>query len=177
MKYYTFKSFLVIAMLIFSAYLFGQESQLEEPEFKNSFLLNFGYTHIPGSSEFESESEGDVFVPAIGFDYAREISERWELLLMLDLELGKYLVRSKELNRENAFMVLGGASYKLLESVHVLGGLGVEFEKNENLFVTRLGGEYIYNLGSQWGLMGGAYWDFKAYYSTYSLVIGIGYKF
>lgn len=172
---------LVIVSLVLYGSLFAQDTELEKPEFKNSFLLNFGYTHIPGSSEHGSEHEsehgGDVFVPAIGLDYGREISERWELLLMLDFELGKYLVRDKSLNRENAFMVLGGAAFKLLESVHVIGGLGIEFEKNENLFVTRLGGEYIYDLGSQWALMAGAYWDHKEDYSTYSLVVGVGYRF
>ena len=173
---YNFKLAVVIMFLILSRNLFAQETQSEDPEFKNSFLLNFGYTHIPGGSEFESESEGGVFVPAIGLDYSREISERWELLLMLDFELSKYLIRDKSLNRENAFMVLGGASYKIFESVHLVGGLGVEFEKNENLFVTRVGAEYVNDLNSRFGLMVGAYWDYKDYYSTYSLAVGVYFR-
>ena len=73
-------------------------------------------------------------------------------------------------------MVLGGASYKIFESVHLVGGLGVEFEKNENLFVTRLGAEYVNDLNSRFGLMVGAYWDYKDYYSTYSLVVGVYFR-
>ncbi|WP_136479887.1 hypothetical protein [Cognatitamlana onchidii] len=169
-----FRFFLVV--FLFGNTLFAQQED-EDIKSKNSFLLNFGYTHIPGGTELESESKDGFFVPAIGFDYGREISERWELLLMLDVELGKYLIRSKELNRENAFMVLGGASYELLKSIRVLGGLGVEFEKNENLFVTRLGGEFIHELNGPWGLMAGTYWDYKQEYSTYSLVVGLGYRF
>ncbi|WP_298536357.1 hypothetical protein [uncultured Algibacter sp.] len=171
------KLLFITAFLVLSGNLFSQETLGEESELKNSFLLNFGYTHVPGGEELEGGGNSGVFVPAIGLDYAREINERWELLLMLDLELGKYLVRSKELNRENAFMVLGGASYRVLESIHLLGGLGVEFEKNENLFVTRLGGEYIHELKGPWGLMTGVYWDYKQEYSTYSLVVGVGYRF
>ncbi|GGZ77584.1 hypothetical protein GCM10007028_13570 [Algibacter mikhailovii] len=175
----TFKllSKVMVLILLGNLNLMAQETRSEEPELKNSFLLNFGYTHIPGSSELHSEASGDVFVPAIGFDYSREISERWELILMLDFELGKYLVLSKELNRENAFMVLGGASYELFSFFKVMAGLGIELEKNENLFVTRLGGEFIHELNGPWGLMAGAYWDYKQEYATYSLVVGVGYRF
>lgn len=172
----TFRIFKVIVVFLFTNFLFAQEG-LEPTESKNAFIFNFGYTHIPVGSELESESKNGFFVPTIGFDYGREISEKWELLVMLDFELGKYLIVNKDLNREHAFIVLGGASYKLFKSVKLVGGLGVEFEKNENLFITRLGGEYIHELNKPWALMAGAYWDHKKEYSTYSLVAGIVYAF
>ena len=80
---HSYKVLVIVTLALITGNLFAQESGAEEPEFKNSFLLNFGYTHVPGGSEFESESSGGVFVPTIGFDYGREISENWELLLML----------------------------------------------------------------------------------------------
>lgn len=153
-----------------------ETEEVEAPEGKHFVALAFGYTYIPkGASLNGSEAEG-VFVPSFGLDYFHLIGRRWELGVMLDLELGHYLIFSKELERENAFIATLMATHKLV-NWHIQGGIGVEFEKNENLMVLRLGLERPFHLGNHWVLAPAVYFDIKEGYDTWSISLSIGKSF
>lgn len=172
----------LICMFCFQLYAqdeLEEEFSLEEEEFehKNSILVSFGYTYIPDGAEREDEGSKGFFVPSIGLDYAREIGERWELLLMLDWELSHYVIVKDELEREKAFISIIGAAYRPFSELYIFAGAGMEFEKNENLFVTRLGAEYMYGLNERWFLAPAFFFDFKKDFPTYTIAVGLKYKF
>ena len=109
-----YQIFLIIlsVLVLFNLSAFAREGHEEnQSESKNALVLNFGYTHIPQGAELGSESTGGFFVPSIGLDYGRVMGERWEIGIMLDYELDHYLIVEKDLERENAFIVVAGVGY------------------------------------------------------------------
>jgi len=165
--------FIAISLLSFN--VFSQEK--EEDEGKNLLIGTLGYTYISSASSEDSEEADGIFITTLGIDYFRKIHSKWELGIMADLELGEYVVINKDLNRENALLITGMASYKLTDHVNLLAGAGLEIEKHENLAIIRLGTEYAINLKKEWSIPLGFFYDFKEGINTWSLSIGIGKEF
>ena len=99
------------------------------------------------------------------------------LNLVTDLELEDYLIIDREFNRERAFIAVIGPSYELAPRLGIFSGAGIEIEKNNNLFVVRGGLEYGFDLGKRWVLVPSVFVDWKEYYETYTLSIGISKRF
>lgn len=152
-------------------------AQSHESESLNVIISSFGYTFIPAGAEPESEEEDGFIVPTVGLDYFREVGEKWEVGLMTDLELGHYLIFDKDLDRENAFLIVATAQYKFLDNWAAIGGVGVEFEKNENLKILRVGVERSFQLGKGWKLGIPLVLDYKKGYDTWALAVSFGKKF
>lgn len=158
-----------------------KENKTEEHVFKNErkniVMLSFGYSYVPeGAALDENQSDG-IFVPSIGIDYKRRISEKWALALFTDLELDHYLIIDKDFERERAFIAVLGANYEIAEGLGSFAGAGAEFEKNESLWILRLGIEYGFNLGKNWVMVPSIFCDWKEQYTTFSSSIGVSYKF
>lgn len=158
--------------------LYGQESQkTEKADKKNTITLALGYTHIPKGASLHDTEEKGYLVPSIGLDYMRELAPRLELVIMTDLELDHYLIFDKELERENAFLILGGIGYNFFNHFNAIVGAGAEFDKHENLFVGRVGLEYSFQPGKRWLIAPAFLYDIKKGYDTYALNVAFGYKF
>jgi len=175
-----FKTFLLI-FLCLSFNIYAQEEEIDKEnseEQKNQITLVLGYTHIPEAFE-EGEFNKSVFVPTIGIDYFRELNEKWFIGVVLDLELGNYLIgfNQEELERESALIIGALAGYEILENLSLMAGPGIEFEKNKNLFVFRVGTEYRFPLNNNWSILPSFNYDFKEEYSTWAINIGIAKKF
>lgn len=146
---------------------------------KNLIAIDYGIDHIKeGAKHVESTEETGLWVSSIGIDYFREISERWEVGVKLDIQLGHYIIPHKEnLERENAFIALAVGSYQLLPNWNVFAGAGMEFEKNEHLGVIRVGTEYSFHLKHSWAIPVGFFWDIKDEYNVYAFTVGIAKHF
>ena len=154
-----------------------KKEHLFRNERKNIVMFSFGYTYLPdGSALHHGESEG-IFVPSIGLDYKRRVSEKWALSLFTDIEMDHYILIDKEFERENAFIAVVGPSYEITRGLGSFAGAGVEFEKSQNLFVMRLGLEYAFDLGHHWIMVPQVFVDWKESYGTYSFSVGISRKF
>lgn len=151
-----------------------EESELEP---KNTFVVSFGYTHIPKGAELDAEESDGFFVPSIGLDYARVVGRKWEVGVMLDFELDHYLIVEKELERENAFIGVVGVAYNPIAHLLLFTGAGVEIEKNKHLFVYRLGLDYSFYFGHHWAIVPAFYFDWKEDYDTYAFSVGAKYRF
>ncbi|GGZ19471.1 hypothetical protein GCM10007049_09900 [Echinicola pacifica] len=163
-------------MLFASLPLLAQEA--EEAETKNRVVFSLGYTWIPqGAKLSESETGDGFFVPAVGFDYFRKVSDRLEVGMMWDWELDHYIIRNSELERERAMIFAAVASYELMEHWAVYAGLGGEFEKNENLMIWRLGTEYAIPMGHNWEFLPSFTFDIKEGYNSWNLAVGFGKRF
>lgn len=156
---------------------YKKHHQAVETHHNNTLIFNFGYTHIPKGAELHDPNAEGFFVPSLGIDYARRIHPKWELGVMLDLELDHYLIYHKEYEREMAFIAVAGAGYNLDKHTILFTGAGIELEQNKNLFVYRIGIERVFKLHENWFISPSFLYDWKKDYSTYSLSIGFGLHF
>ena len=177
-KFYFLVANTLLILSFSSIEAFAQEQHGEESqELKNGVILTFGYTHIPMGTELNSPEAEGFFVPTFGLDYVREISHKWDVGIMLDYELDHYLIAEKELERENAFIIIARAGYNLIDHLSILAGAGIEIEGHKNLFVFRLGAEYGIHFSKHWMIAPAFFFDWKEGYDTYALSLGVGYNF
>ncbi len=167
----------ILLFLLVITHTFSQEND-EEEQTKHKVVLLLGLTHIPETIE-EGEPLKSEEVPTIGVDYFYKFNPKWQLGVVVDLELGKYAVDfgGENIPRENAVVTGLVAGYTLLKGWSIFAGPGVEFERSRNIFIVRASTEYEFELGKNWGLAPGICFDFKKEYSTYSLGIGISKSF
>lgn len=152
--------------------------QAQESEARNFIIASFGYTYIPGGAALEEEVvEDGFFVPTIGFDYVREVSERWMLGLMVDVELGQYLVLEKNLERENATLFVFTGKYEFLEHWGLIGGGGLEVDSHNSLAIFRFGLERHFELENGWEIGIPFVLDYKRGYDTWALSVALAKKF
>lgn len=168
----SFLLFLLVIMPVLS-----QENDKEE-QTKHKVVLLLGLTHIPETIE-EGESLKSEEIPTIGLDYFYKFNPKWQIGIVVDLELGKYAVDfgGENIPRENAVVTGVVAGYTLLKGWSVFAGPGVEFESNRNLYIFRATTEYEFELGNNWGLSPALSFDFKKEYSTYSFGVGLSKMF
>jgi len=168
---------LIIVTFVNKAY--SQENGAETNKDNNhKVALVFGYTHIPSAFE-AGESNNAVFVPTIGVDYSFQFSDKWRVGAVLDLELGDYLVDfdRRDLSRERALVTGLIMGYEFTSNWSFLLGPGIEFEKNENLFILRSSLEYEFEFDKNWGIFPSVNYDFKEEYSSWSINLGISKSF
>jgi len=172
-------SLLCVSLLIILVNQNGYAQEEEEDAgLKSNVIISFGYTHVPsGSDELNASEAGGLWVPSIGIDYMRRISEKWGVGIMLDYELDHYLIVEKELERENVFIAVAGIAFEPIPHLLLFTGAGIELEHNENLFVYRLGAEYGVHLNHRWLIAPAFFFDWKEGYDTYALSLGLGYNF
>ena len=127
----------------------------------------------------DENSNSLLLVPVFGFNYDYFFHNSWGIGLHNDLVLQQYEVErhdnSEELVRENPVAVCGIISFKPHHRWTLLGGYGVELEKNENISLFRFGLEYGIELKNNWELGFNAEYDqkIKAYSS---FMFGIGFS-
>jgi hypothetical protein len=128
-----------------------------------------------------SEGKDMLIVPSLGLDVEYWFSEKWGIGSHNDLELISFEVERGEsltLEREAPLLLTVDALWKPWKGLVLLAGPGVEFEREENLFVVRGGLEYELELGSHWDVAPTVFYDSrKDAYDTFSVGIGIGKRF
>jgi hypothetical protein len=167
----------VLLLLIISFFVIRTYAQEQTEEKKNLLSISLGYTFIPQGSALEEEESDGIFIPSIGVDYFHRIHPRWELGLMVDLELGEYVVRQKELNRKNALAFIAVGAFTVTKHLNLFAGGGMEFERHQNLGVIRLGAEYVFRLKNNWVISPSFIYDFKEGFDTWSLSFAFGKEF
>ena len=156
----------------------SEEGSREAKEGKFVIALVTGFTTIPNAREEEGNTETENLF-TLGLDFFYHFSERWKLGVVLDLELAEYEVdfEGDRLPREKAIVTGLVAGYEILPRWAVIAGPGIEFERNKNLLIFRIGTEYGFELGNNWELFPALNYDFKPEYNTISIGIGIGKRF
>ncbi|MGB5461327.1 MAG: hypothetical protein WBM85_15320 [Eudoraea sp.] len=146
----------------------------EEKEIKHNVAILVGVTHIPKAIQ-DGETLRSQNLATIGADYYYHFNQKWKLGVVVDIELGKYVVefQGESLKREAAFVTGLVVGYRILKGWSIFTGPGVEFEKNKNLFILRASTDYEFELGENWGLAPVFSYDFKKEYGTYSFGIGV----
>lgn len=169
---------LFFAIICAPSVMAQEENDEAEKEEKYQLALVLGYTYIP-EARTEGETTESEYLPTIGLDFFYSIHQKWKLGIVLDVELNKYEVdfEGDRLPRETAVVTGLVAGYEILPRLGIIVGPGIEFERNKNLFILRLGLEYGFEIGRSWELFPSLNFDFKKEYNTYSLALGISKRF
>ncbi len=124
-----------------------QESTSHENDVfkKHSIALLISHTHITkGIRNGDTES---ISVPSFGLNYNYRIAEKWALGLHTDIIIEEFIVERSifeegRLERERPVATILAGTYKITEGLGLVAGIGVEWEKNENFGLIRLGTDY-----------------------------------
>ena len=172
--------YLSLFLLIFNCvFASAQEQAIAEPkeELNNSIFGTFGYTYVREGEEIGETDVTGIYIPTIGIDYYYRIVPKLKIGLMMDLELADYLIVSKNIERNKAFIATAIAAYSLPKKFAAYGGLGIELEEHKNLAVFRLGVEHELELKKEWALATGIFYDFKESYDTWTFSLALGKSF
>lgn len=130
---------------------------------KNDIAGFFGATYI---------IESGFLLPTIGLEYVRKINSFIGIGIIGEVELGSHIItidehshEKTEINRETAFLLLPSI-YFITGNFVFSGGYGIEFEKNENLVLTRLSLMYILELKNElWFVVPSFSWDHTKHFN------------
>src|SRR5262245_7760830 len=135
-----------LLLLLISLSLFSQEEKKEEEGMKgtNRLTIGLGHTHLANGINDDGKKVW-MAVPSWSFNYDYWISNRWAIGLQTDLVIEKFIVEQEDgqdLEREKPFAVIPVGIFKPCKHFSFIAGGGIEFEKEENLALTRLAIEY-----------------------------------
>jgi hypothetical protein len=174
----------ISAFFLISFSSFAQEHELEEEEHEGKNRIGFvaEATFIPEgtSSEHGEETNGDskgIVVPTIGLEYTRTLSHHWDVGLSAELELDHYIILDKELDRENALILVVFATYRLVGTWFIFGGAGMEYENHKSLGIFRFGTAYEFLMGNGWDFTPAFTFDHKIDVNSFALGFSIGKRF
>jgi hypothetical protein len=157
----------------------SQEHENEHGNFKH-FRISpvISHTFIPTNT---SEGDKTVIVPTFGLDLEYWINEKWGLGFHNDLELETFEIEKEHelfVEKEFPLVLTFDALYKFKKHFVLVVGTGVEFEKNEDLFIIRAGLEYEVEFGNHWDVSPTVIYDHRSNSSsTWGIGIGIGKRF
>jgi hypothetical protein len=174
---------------IFSINTIAQEVEIKEKkeavehEFKphSTFGLVIGHAHLFSGLD-ENGDKQVLALPSWGIDYTYHISPKWAVGIHTDLILETFKVEShngdEALERSHPIAPALMGIYKLNHHWNLTGGAGVEFAKEENFFLTRLGVEYGAEIRNGWEVFGNLAYDLKwTGYDSWVLGLGISKSF
>lgn len=141
--------FLILNVLLISGLItHGQENQEENSEQergKHSLAFFVSHTFV-SQGKIDGEREW-LAAPSLALNYNYRLSEKWSIGLHNDIIIESFLIENsmsseETLEREYPISNLIMGTYKITEAWGLAIGGGVEWEKNENFAVLRLGTEY-----------------------------------
>ncbi len=131
--------------------------------------LGLGHTHIA-----EGVVDGEVEWISAGswsFNYDYWLSDSWAIGLQNDLVLEIFFVEDNDkevIERSRPWSVVPVAIFKPFKRLSFLGGVGVEFTKEQNLVLTRL------DLPKDWEVGAALVWDNKwNYYNSWGIAFTV----
>lgn len=170
MKLYTF----IILLVLGSYYSTAQDHKKEHPQNFAGFFV--GNTIIVQSG-FQ--------MPTFGVEYVREILPNIGIGIVAEYECGSHIVQkneegniTSEVEREGAVLILPSAFFKIYKGLIITVGYGVEFEKHENLMLSKVGIEYKFRMHDpNWIILPSVSWDHTELFDGAVYGVACGYKF
>jgi hypothetical protein len=173
------KKYLLIIVLILINTAFAQERENEI--FKPHHSLGFVVGHTNVSQGVENGDRKWLSLPSFALDYNYVFSPKWSIGLHNDLIIESYKVETSEdevLERSSPFATAIVGGFKPGKHFTFQAGLGGEFAKEENFFLTRLGVEYGLEIRNGWEFIANVIYDIKwNAYDSYAVGMGISKSF
>jgi hypothetical protein len=153
-----------ILILLITTPLFSQEEKEQEPvKTGHRITIGLGHTYLAKGKNNDNKTVW-LGVPSWSLNYDYRLNSKWAIGLQTDLVLEKFIVEDnngQELEREKPFAVVPVGMFSPFEHFSFIAGAGVEFEKEEDLGLTRLGIEYGLELPKGWEAGIAGIWDNK----------------
>ncbi|PKB15848.1 hypothetical protein [Flavobacterium sp. 5] len=175
------KRYSLYFFIFFASFGFAQEKESTEEVFKphHSIALFLGHTHLR-QGEVDGEKKW-LALPNFALDYNYLFTEKWSIGLHNDMVIENFKVEDEDnqiIERSRPIASLLAAGYKPGKHFTFEAGLGGEFAKEEDLFVTRLGVEYSVELPNEWEFLANFVYDNKwGTYDSLGLSVGVAKKF
>lgn len=175
------RSSLIILLLIqLHLVVFAQDEGQTSSSIHNSSFhsLTFVMASAFIANSFSDNTNDVLIVPAYGLNYDYQINGQWGIGVHTDILLQQFKIEKhgteEEVVRENPVAITAMIFFKPHHRWKILGGYGIEMEKNENLQLLRIGVEYGIELPKNWELGFTFENDFKVN-GYYTLLLGIGF--
>lgn len=155
----------------------GEGSNQDEEPKGHSIGLAIGHAHTFDGRD-ENDQRQTLALPCWSLDYNYHFSAQWALGLHTDFILEKFRIESSggdELT-ERSYPVAPAiiAMHNISPHWEVQLGPGIEFAKEDNVFLIRAGAEYSVDLPKEWEVFGSLCYDIKwDTYSTLTISMGI----
>jgi hypothetical protein len=175
------KQLILLAMITFSTQLLvAQEKENEankENQLHHRISLMQAFSHIPSLSEINGQKHAFI-APTIGFNYELWFNKKWAIGLHNDFILQSFNIENEDgkpaIKREYPILTTLVGIYKPGKHLSFFSGPGIEFEKNKNFKVIKLGMEYGVELPQSFEVGFGFEYDAKIDgYSSWLFGIGI----
>ncbi|VAX35093.1 hypothetical protein MNBD_UNCLBAC01-2166 [hydrothermal vent metagenome] len=153
----------------------SEEIYTQESEQKNFVAFFVGNTII-AQSKYQ--------MPTIGVEYIRELNHRIGVGLMAEWEIGSHIIQKNELgdviaevDRSSAFLLLPSIFFRVYKGLTITAGYGVEFEKDENLALSKVGIEYLLKMHNpRWAILPSVSWDHTKLFDGVVYGVTAGYS-
>ena len=153
----------------------------EHGEFKHwQISATMSQSYIPSLHTEEGETSAQ-FIPTNGIEVMYAFNHKFFAKWINEIEFQNYTVKGRDGEhrvRENALLTALVLGYEVYDHLGVFAGVGYEFEKNEDLWVTRMGVEYSFNLPGNWAIAPALVFDYKKEsHTAYTFSLSVGKKF
>lgn len=171
------KCFALTYGLLWAMALHAQAPATEKADFGSyhKLTLAMGQAHITDALNEEGKKVWSVF-GAWGLDYDYGFNKHWALGIHNDMILETVQVEKDSEVKERSFPFASSlvASFKPGEHFSFQLGAGGEFAKEGNLFLTKLGVEYGYEIKNGWEISAAINYDIKwSTYNSWFLMVGL----
>lgn len=148
MKNYYLLTFILTSTLLLTGVVMAiaQDNKAEEHKPKIRGAIMMANSHVPKALE---DGKQVTIIPTWGFDVDYFFHSRWSVALQGDIKLQSFEIEEKNnvsLERNFPIALATVIHYHALRHWSFYTGPGVELEKNENLFLVRLGTEYSFEI-------------------------------
>ncbi len=144
------RSLALTLLLILPVFAWAQEEKegLEhEPKVRGAVMM--ANSHVPLAKNEGGKSI--AIIPTWAFDFDYYFQRRWSAALQVDIKLQSFQVEHEQalLERSYPLSVTLVGHYHALRHWSFFAGPGYEFEKNENLFLIKIGTEYSFEISEE----------------------------
>ena len=169
----------LLPLYFFMAFFFSVQGFAQEEESSGHHqTLGVSISHVNIFNGVDNSENKLISLPAWGIDYNYWFNEKWGLGLHTDITVDKFTVDENlgdDAPLERSFPIAPAVMGMRKFGNHtIMFGLGGEFEKNESLFLNRLGYEYGIEVSEKWEVGAAINYDFRwNAYDSYTISIGV----
>ena len=152
----------------------------DEEHGKIRIAATFSQTYIPEYYYHDSEDFPSQLIPTDGVEIQYFLTEKLSVKWTNEIELMSYILKDEgtlSKVRKNAYLTTLIMGYEI-SKFGLFAGVGYEFEKDENLLVTRFGIEYIGKVNDHIDISPAYIFDtMGGSHVSHSFALAIGYHF
>lgn len=140
------KTLLILSILLISgSYAFAQEEEFEPHKPKIRAAILMANSHVPNSVNGDKKT---ILLPTWGLDLDYFFNKNWSVALQGDVKAQSFEVEDEGVLLERSFPVTiaGVIHFHAKRHWSFFAGPGYELEKNEDLFLIKLGTEYSFEI-------------------------------